>query len=439
MRLNRTLPISRDLIYRNNPVSIIILDSRNRNMGINDIDIIHRGLGMKMFGYHYYIDREGIIYAGRPERAFSCDVAITTQKMQTNYINDNVSPFDDYDIEVDSAKNIVSSGRIFICLEGNTEIMDITFKQRSSLITLGKDVKERNRNIRGIYSLSEILPDTFNLGIYVDMNSIRAEINSTLVPVYVNTPAGGISYTYGMRELFYNVYDPLSGNDVKLVQLYLKALDIPIRDTSGIYNLFTHQAVENFQRMFDLEVTGKMTKLEYDLLLEKVRSLSISYDYSLYHRLLYYRKDNPMIGDDVTNIQNRMKTLRYVDATGKFDKQMEDGVIKFQKDFGLTPDGEIGPITWRMIMKTLGFEFTRLIEYTPDHLIEGEDIRFLQRKIAIIARKFGIVTYSINGLYDEITYNNIRKIQSQINFPINGIIDEKMFDYIANVSTGIMF
>jgi len=47
----------------------------------------------------------------------------------------------------------------------------------------------RNRGMRSIYSLSEIIPDSQNLGVFVDINSIRAEITSTVVPTYVNTPS----------------------------------------------------------------------------------------------------------------------------------------------------------------------------------------------------------------------------------------------------------
>jgi len=119
MRINRELEIAKNLIYKNNPSAIVILDSRNRSIGIKDMDLIHKALGMKMFGYHYMIYRDGSIHAGRPEKAFSCDVSVVTQKIQNNKDPKDISPFDiQEDIEVESAENIISSGRIFICLEG---------------------------------------------------------------------------------------------------------------------------------------------------------------------------------------------------------------------------------------------------------------------------------------------------------------------------------
>ena len=396
------------------------------------MDRIHRALGMKMFGYHYMIYRDGTIHAGRPERAFSCDIEVVTQAMHTNRNLENESPFDfsPEDLEVESATNVISSGRIFICLEGHTEASDITLMQRNSLIELSRDIKERNRNVRGIYSLSEIIP-VDNLGIFVDMNTIRSEINSSLVPVYVDTPVGGVSYTYGGRELVYNPENPLSGNDVRLVQLYLRALNIPLRSTNAIYDLFTFRAIKEFQKIARLEITGNMDEENFRVLQEKVRELSVVRDFSQYHRLLYYKEYNMMSGRDVSNLQSNLARLRYLEQTDEFDKQTMEGVKRFQYDAGLEQDGVVGPITWRMIMDTIGVEFERTIVYNPDDLVRGNDVRFIQRKIALMARRFGIVTYSSNGVYDEITFNNVRKIQSQINFPIDGIINEKMFDYFA--------
>ena len=50
-----------------------------------------------------------------------------------------------------------------------------------------------------------------------------------------------------------------------------------------------------------------------------------------------------------------------------------------------------------------------------------------------MARNFGISTYTLNGFYDELTFNNARKIQAMSNYPIDGIIDESMYDFIMSL------
>ena len=433
MDIYRDLPVANNLIYKNNPSSIVVLDSRNRSIDIESMDIIHKGLGMKMFGYHYMIYRDGTIQAGRPERAFSCDVVVLNQVMQNNL--PNTSPLTTVNLEVESATDIISAGRIFICLEGNTSATDMTLLQRNSLIELGKDIRGRYRNIRNIYSYAEFMLESDNLGIYVDFNTIRSEINSTFVPVYVDTPAGTISYTYGKRELYFDPEDPISGNDVKLVQVYLKTLDIPLKDTAGIYNLYTFEAVKSFQRMFGLEVTGTMKENEYNLLAAKIRQLSVTIDYSQYHRYLYYRSYNPLQGLDVDNLQDKLGRLNLGTKSGTYDYATQENVKVFQRSVGIEPDGEVGPLTWRLLNDSVGVEYTREFIYDPNHIMRGDDIKFIQQKIALIARRFGIIEYHINGKYDLITYNNIRKIQSQTNFPINGIVDDRLFKYLIEITT----
>lgn len=67
-----------------------------------------------------------------------------------------------------------------------------------------------------------------------------------------------------------------------------------------------------------------------------------------------------MQGNDVMEVQSLLKRMGYeiprVDGT--FDSQTHDAVVSFQKRFGLSPDGVIGPKTWAVLERFLyGYDF----------------------------------------------------------------------------------
>lgn len=434
VEIDRSLPLGKDLIFANNPSMLVLVDSRNKQSDIVTLDKVHRALGMKMFGYHYYVARNGDIYAGRPERAFSCDVEVLMQHVVFNKDSTtNESPFPVSNLEFDTAGNIISAGRIFICAEGNTEVADFTDVQRSSIIALCKDIRSRNRNIRNVYSLTEFVPELRNLGIFVDMNKLRSEIMSTIVPAYISTPSGVISYTFGKRELYYDSDKPISGNDVKLLQHYLMSLGIPVTNPSGEYDLFTYEAVKEFQKRTGLDKTGRMKQKDYEKLNELMYlTFSKNKDFSTYHRMLYYRHNNTQKGDDVNRLQDKLKGLRLAEKSGRFDVQTDIAVRNYQRKNGLVVDGLVGPITWRMIMGSANVDFYRPLRLEEPNM-RGGDVKIIQERIRDFRKRFGIVKVTTNGIYDETTKKNIMKIQSIANFPINGIVDDLLFNYIMEL------
>ena len=178
MEINNPLEISPNLVYRNNPSGIIILDAHSSVMSIQTMDMLHKSLGLWMYGYHYFIDKNGDVYGGRPERALACNADVLLQSQLTNMTHLNISPFDLKNnadkFESTAPTSVVSAGKIFICLEGITSQSSPPSIQIESLINLCKDINSRYMNMRTIYSLSELLPQYNNLGIFVDMNAIRA-------------------------------------------------------------------------------------------------------------------------------------------------------------------------------------------------------------------------------------------------------------------------
>lgn len=56
---------------------------------------------------------------------------------------------------------------------------------------------------------------------------------------------------------------------------------------------------------------------------------------------------------DVWDLQYRLRLLGYykLGLDGKYGKYTRDVVKQFQKDYGLKPDGKVGPATWRVLKK----------------------------------------------------------------------------------------
>src|ERR671918_2283237 len=67
----------------------------------------------------------------------------------------------------------------------------------------------------------------------------------------------------------------------------------------------------------------------------------------------------PMSGDDVVALQERLLELGYDPgrAGGVFDEQTEAALRKFQREYGLVPDGLCGPATLRSL-RQLGRKVT---------------------------------------------------------------------------------
>ncbi len=81
--------------------------------------------------------------------------------------------------------------------------------------------------------------------------------------------------------------------------------------------------------------------------------------WSLGDRLLSFTVSTPTSGDDVATLQERLLELGYNVGrpNGVFDQQTEQALCRFQRDYGLTPDGVCGPQTLRAL-RQLGRKVT---------------------------------------------------------------------------------
>ena len=437
------------LVNKNKPDKIIIVDSNVSDIDLITLNRVHKLNGLICFAYHYFIDKSGNIFQGRYETVYPAKATIVNNFMQ-NYTgileNNTETPLEDLDKEIQIDNNylmrsidfnhIETIDKIYVCLEGNTKLNDITNDQYKSCISLCKNIMERYRNIKNIYGLNELIPSSKNPGIFLSMNKIRSNALQQILPLYVDTPSGQFSYTFGSRDLYFNEDKPLSGNDISLYQMYLKIIGYSINQPTGIYDNKTYNITKLFQKSFDLKDDGIVTSIEYEIITKLIKDILNKKDQFEFARILEYNEDiKPQTGLDVEIIQKKLSEMSIYlgELDGKFTKEMKESVEEYQRLCNLPVSGKIGPITFDMILSGEIVKFNKDLIYNEDNIMTGNEIKFLQKKIKSNMRRFGLISVNVNGKYDKLTMQNVQKIQlSQLLIP-TGIVNQNLYNFIKNL------
>src|SRR5699024_5096857 len=123
------------------------------------------------------------------------------------------------------------------------------------------------------------------------------------------------------RVLRYISDDIISGNDVKMLEIYLDRLGIPVEYVNGKYDLFTLSSVKEFQRVFGLEIDGIFEKKDYQELLKQVDKLKFKETINDEYRRILKMKDWNMRGKDIEKLNNQLSKIY---PTTKFSKDLYD-------------------------------------------------------------------------------------------------------------------
>jgi len=125
------------------------------------------------------------------------------------------------------------------------------------------------------------------------------------------------------------------------------------------------QAVRAFQQHRGLLVDGVVGEATYRALKEA--------SYRLGARTLAHQFGAPMYGDDVATLQARLQDLGfYTDLVdGHFGLQTHNGLMSYQREYGLYPDGICGPET----LRSLYFLGSRVTGGSPHAIREEELVR----------------------------------------------------------------
>ena len=121
-------------------------------------------------------------------------------------------------------------------------------------------------------------------------------------------------------------------------ELQEKLYDMKLLETiTGRFDHKTKLAVEAFQRDIGLKVDGVVGPLTWAAL----RYLTLALDTAV----------NDAASGDVQRLQKILHEEGFLlERTGEFDRATDKALRRFQRYYGLRPDGVCGPVTWTMLL-----------------------------------------------------------------------------------------
>ena len=247
-----------------------------------------------------------------------------------------------------------------------------------------------------------------------------------------------------------------SGNDVKTIQLQLNRIAsnypaIPrISNPNGVFGVSTRNAVQEFQRIFNLTpdgIVGKATWYQLKYIYNGVKRLNELTSEGL--TLEEVSRPFPEVlqegdtGIAVQSLQYYLAVIAYfsngalpaIAIDGIYGPATTAAVRAFQELVGLPADGIVGRQTflriqqaYEDILATLppGIEGDRAKPY-PGYFLsegqEGEDVRDLQTYLRGIAEYTGVIpVIPVTGYFGTQTRDAVSALQAQNGLPVNGAV-----------------
>jgi len=138
---------------------------------------------------------------------------------------------------------------------------------------------------------------------------------------------------------------------------------------------------------------------------------------------------------------------------GIFGSRTEAAVRAFQRIFGLTPDGIVGPATWYELvriytgvnslseLRSQGQQFYA-INWSPPNALQvgdtGEKVRLLQYMLSVLSAYISEVPpVTVDGIYGTATRAAVLAAQRRFRLPETGVVDAVTWDEIYDQFSGI--
>ena len=258
-----------------------------------------------------------------------------------------------------------------------------------------------------------------------------------------------------------------SGNDVKTIQLQLNRIAnnypaIPkIPNPNGVFGVSTRNAVQEFQRIFNLTpdgIVGKATWYQLKYIYTGVKRLNELTSEGL--TLEEVSRPFPEVlqegdtGIAVQSLQYYLAVIAYF-SSGALPAIAIDGIYgpattaavrAFQELVGLPADGIVGRQTflriqqaYEDILATLppGIEGDRAKPY-PGYFLsegqEGEDVRDLQTYLRGIGEYTGVIpVIPVTGYFGTQTRDAVSALQAQNGLPVNGAVGPVTWNLIRRL------
>jgi len=126
-------------------------------------------------------------------------------------------------------------------------------------------------------------------------------------------------------------------------------------------------------------------------------------------------------------IGRRFPSIPPLSEDGIFGPRTEASVIAFQRQFGLTPDGVVGPITWGELMRQFTLAQTPPMPPFPGTSIRigarGDSVRSIQQCLNAVGRRFpNIAPLVEDGIFGPRTEASVIAFQRQFNLVPDGVV-----------------
>jgi N-acetylmuramoyl-L-alanine amidase len=106
-----------------------------------------------------------------------------------------------------------------------------------------------------------------------------------------------------------------------------------------------------------------------------------------------------------------------------FDHEMDRAVRDFQQQRGVTVDGIVGPRTYRLLDEARWRLGDRILGYAVSHLMAGDDVAALQRRLLDMGFDCG----RVDGIFGPDTETALREFQRNVGVPPDGTCGPQTF------------
>lgn len=223
------------------------------------------------------------------------------------------------------------------------------------------------------------------------------------------------------------------GDDVKSVQSRLKTLKYYSGSVDGKYGTGTMAAVSAFQAANGLHADGLAGTATYKILYSDA---AVPYSETVVTPTPASTVPSRTLrsgdsGDDVKNVQTRLKALGYYTGTvdGKYGSGTVAAIVTFQTQNGLKADGAAGSGTYSVLFSDSAREYTKTETAaptatpaaTPSRTLRsgdtGDDVKSLQTQL----KSLGYYTGTVDGKYGSGTVSAVVAFQKNNNLTMDGV------------------
>lgn len=257
-----------------------------------------------------------------------------------------------------------------------------------------------------------------------------------------------------------------SGPYVRTMQTYLNRISgnfyiPPIPNIDGIFGAATKNTTIEFQRINNLIADGIIGKSTWYSITKIFVAVAELAELTSEGERIGIGNTPPTSviqmgarGEDVVELQFLLNyiseffpVIPFVIQNGVFRDDTKRSVVEFQKEFGLTPDGIVGPATWKKLYDVY-HSIKNAVEPPATHPqypgtplrigSRGDDVLFMQKSLNSIAKFFpAIATLTADGIFGSGTAASVTAFQRLFGLTADGVIGRITWDKIVSVSNNL--